>query len=131
MSLMSMMIIGAASILNFQQHDSPSVSIEEIHKKMQSNERVVLLDVRTPQEFGGETGHLEGAILLPVQDLTMRVGELEPFKNDTIFVYCRTDNRSRAAVSILEGRAFKALFMKGGISAWRAAGLPVVLEVPE
>ena len=126
-----MMMMGAASILSGQQQKAPAVSIEELYTKMKSGKRVVLLDVRTPQEWKGEIGHLEGAILLPVQDLTLRLEELKPFESDMIFVYCRTDNRSRSAVSILEGNGFRALFMKGGITAWSAAELPVVREAGE
>jgi len=124
-------MIAVASFLSIQAQEAPSVSIDEVSRKMESGRRVVILDVRTPQEFAGETGHLEGAIPIPVQDLTMRLDELKPFENDTIVVYCRTDNRSRSAASILSENGFTAVRMRGGISAWRAAELPVVQEVPK
>lgn len=129
MNFVTLILMAGASFLNLRQQDSATVSIEAVHRKIQSGERVVLLDVRSPQEFAGETGHLEKAMLLPVQDLTMRLEELKPFVADTIFVYCRTDNRSRSAVTILESNGFTAVRMKGGITAWRAAQLPVVHEV--
>jgi len=131
MSGMTLVLVMAASFLSMHQQEAPTVSVQEISKKMESGQRVVILDVRTPQEFAGETGHLEGAIPLPVQDLTMRLDELKPFEKDTIVVYCRTDNRSRSAASILVENGFTAVRMKGGITAWRAAELPVVHEVPK
>lgn len=126
MSLSILGMIAAAGMLSTRIQTETSVSVEEIHAKLQSKEPLVLLDVRTVQEFSGETGHLEGAILIPIQDLTMQLEELRPFQNDTIVVYCRTDNRSRMAVSILEQNGFAAVRMKGGITAWRAQELPVV-----
>lgn len=131
MSFVAMLATAAASIVSLRQQEAPTVSGEEIYQKLQSGERIVLLDVRTPQEFAGETGHVEGAILLPVLDITMRLEELNTFEGDTIVVYCRTDNRSRSAVLILQESGFTAVRMRGGITAWRAAGLPVVREMPK
>lgn len=128
MSLVTFAMIAVASMLSTRTQVESSVSVDEIHRKLRSGEKIVLLDVRTPQEFSGETGHVEGAILLPIQDLTMRIEELRSFEDDTIVVYCRTDNRSRMGVSILEQNGFSAVRMRGGITAWRAQELPVVLE---
>jgi len=128
MSLVIFTMIAVASMLSTRTQVESSVSVDEVYRKLRSGEKIVLLDVRTPQEFSGETGHVEGAILLPIQDLTMRIEELRSFEDSTIVVYCRTDNRSRMAVSILEQSGFSAVRMKGGITAWRAEELPVVLE---
>jgi rhodanese-related sulfurtransferase len=128
MSLVIFTMIAVASMLSTRTQVESSVSVDEVYRKLRSGEKIVLLDVRTPQEFSGETGHVEGAILLPIQDLTMRIEELRSFEDSTIVVYCRTDNRSRMAVSILEQSGFSAMRMKGGITAWRAEELPVVLE---
>ena len=87
---------------------------------------VVLLDVRTPEEFSGETGHLAGAILIPVQELDIRVGELTKYHDRTIVVYCRTGHRSTMAAGILQKHGFKVMNMEGGITRWRAERLPTV-----
>lgn len=128
MSVLTFAMVAAGGIFSAVIQTESTVSVEEVHAKLQSQESPVLLDVRTPQEFSGETGHLEGALLIPIQDLTMRLEELRPFEAKTIVVYCRTDNRSRMAVSILEQNGFSAVRMKGGITAWRAQELPVVRE---
>lgn len=128
MNLMTMIVIAALGLPSTRIQEGPGVSVEAVHRKMQSGKPIVLLDVRRPEEFAGETGHLEGAILLPVQELANRLDELRMFKNDTIVVYCRTDNRSRTAVSVLDSNGFAAVRMMGGITAWKAQGLPVVLE---
>ena len=128
MSLVTFAMIAVASMLSTRTQVESSVSVDEIHRKLRSGEKIVLLDVRTPQEFSGETGHVGGAILLPIQDLAMRIEELRSFEGTPIVVYCRTDNRSRMAISILGQNGFSAVRMKGGITAWRAQELPVVLE---
>lgn len=89
---------------------------------------IVVLDVRTPQEFSGETGHLAGAILIPIQELDKRIGELDPYKSKTILAYCRTGHRSGQAQRLLKAHGFKVLNMAGGILKWNEEKLPVVKE---
>ncbi|MDH3251580.1 MAG: rhodanese-like domain-containing protein [Ignavibacteria bacterium] len=86
---------------------------------------VVLLDVRTSGEFYSETGHLRGAILIPVQQLEQRMGELESYRGKTIIAYCRSGNRSGRATDMLLGKGFKAVNMTGGMLRWAAEGRPV------
>jgi len=84
---------------------------------------LVILDVRTQEEYDIE--HIQNAVLIPVQELENRVGEL--FKDETLLVYCRTGNRSQTAVNILEENGFTKIYhMNGGITAWKSAGYPTV-----
>jgi rhodanese-related sulfurtransferase len=87
---------------------------------------VVLLDVRTPEEFRSETGHLSGAMLIPVQELEHRTVELEQYKERTIIAYCRTGRRSSTAATLLNGKGFNVLNMTGGIVRWNTEQRPVV-----
>jgi rhodanese-related sulfurtransferase len=87
---------------------------------------VVLLDVRTPEEFQGETGHLARALLIPVQELDSRVGELASYRDRTIIVYCRSGHRSTRATEILQSHGFKTMNMEGGITRWQAEHFPTV-----
>jgi rhodanese-related sulfurtransferase len=89
---------------------------------------VVLLDVRTPEEFTSETGHLARALLIPVQELDNRLGELTGYRDRTIIVYCRTGHRSTRATEILQSHGFKAMNMEGGITRWQAEHFPTVQE---
>ena len=85
----------------------------------------LILDVRTPGEY--ESGHLANSVLIPVQEFQARVGELAQHKNDPVFVYCRSGNRSTVAAKILVDQGFtKVVNLRGGISEWRKTGLPVV-----
>jgi rhodanese-related sulfurtransferase len=87
---------------------------------------VILLDVRTPEEFNSETGHIARAILIPVQELESRVGELTSYRDRTIIVYCRTGHRSLSATEILQKHGFQVKNMEGGITRWRAEHFPTV-----
>ena len=75
----------------------------------------ILLDVRSPGEFSG--GHIEGAISIPVQELSGRVDELGD-KMGQIVVYCQSGNRSAMAKRLLESNGFANVHDLGGIGQW-------------
>jgi rhodanese-related sulfurtransferase len=106
-----------------------TITPEETLRRMKAGDTsLVILDVRTPQEFTGSTGHLEGAVLLPIQELAQRMGELEGARGRTVVVYCRTVNRSGQAASLLRENGFTVFQMTGGITEWNALGYPVARE---
>jgi rhodanese-related sulfurtransferase len=86
-----------------------------------SHPSVVLLDVRTKEEFEGKTddyGTIKNAINIPIQDLEKRVGELNDIKDKEIIVYCSFSKRSPRASYFLSTNGFKNVTnMEGGISA--------------
>lgn len=85
----------------------------------------VLIDVRTPAEFA--SGHLEGAINIDVQspDFDQRVAQLDP--STTYLVYCRSGNRSGAAIDRMQGLGFTDLTNLGSVAeANSATGVAVV-----
>lgn len=85
---------------------------------------VVVLDVRTADEFG--SGHIANAINIDVQQdgfaekakATLPVGK-------TIAVYCRSGRRSANAAEKLAAEGYKVVNLKGGISAWNDARMPI------
>jgi adenylyltransferase/sulfurtransferase len=81
---------------------------------------VVVLDVRTPEEFNSATGKLPRAINIPVQELEKRLTELDKYKSREILVYCRSGNRSTRASGILLDKGFKIIHLDGGILQWNA-----------
>jgi rhodanese-related sulfurtransferase len=85
----------------------------------------LILDVRSSQEFGG--GHLKGAKLIPVSELSGRMSEVEKFKDKPVLVYCHAGTRSAMAAQILKKAGFlKVHNLRGGISAWIGNGNKVV-----
>lgn len=85
----------------------------------------LILDVRTGREFAG--GHLEGAVLIPVHQFKQRLGEIPAGRDDPVFVYCRTGNRSTVAARLLNQAGYtRVINLRRGIVEWRREGLPVV-----
>ena len=103
--------------------DFESISPKQAYELLQNDKEVVLLDVRTPEEFSQE--FIEGAILIPVQVLRENLSKLQPQKDKKIIVYCHSGNRSVAASRILSDNGFHPLNVKGGISQWKSEALPV------
>ncbi|MGD0027441.1 MAG: rhodanese-like domain-containing protein [Candidatus Bathyarchaeia archaeon] len=84
---------------------------------------LVILDVRTQAEY--DSGHIYGAMLIPVTDLQARIGELTSHINDPILVYCGSGTRSATASGILDSNNFTRVYnMLGGLKAWKTAGYP-------
>lgn len=87
----------------------------------------ILLDVREPEEFMGELGHIRGARLIPLRELPERASvELVASKDHDVVVICRAGVRSTTAAAILAGLGFDHVCnLKGGMLDWHDAGLPV------
>jgi molybdopterin/thiamine biosynthesis adenylyltransferase/rhodanese-related sulfurtransferase len=84
-----------------------------------------LIDVREPHEW--DEAHLEGAKHVPQAELAGKIDELVPERDKRIVLYCRTDNRSARQADVLRELGYdNVAVIKGGITAWSEAGLPVV-----
>jgi rhodanese-related sulfurtransferase len=99
------------------------VTVQEARRLMDDKPGLVILDVRTASEY--EEGHIEGAVNIPVQELSVRFDGLSI--EGELLVYCRTGNRSAQAVDILLDVGFTKIYhMDAGITGWIEAGYPVV-----
>ncbi len=91
------------------------ITARDLATRLQSGDRLVLLDVREPHEW--DIAHLDGATLIPVNSVTARANELSTA--DEIVVYCKSGVRSARAVTQLRQLGFRKLWnLKGGINAW-------------
>jgi len=103
------------------------VNVSEAKQMIESNLDLVILDVRTVEEYN--EGHIEDAILIPVSELEGRIDELDEGKET--LVYCRSGVRSVTASQILVDNGFSSVYnMLGGITAWRDAACPVYVKYP-
>jgi rhodanese-related sulfurtransferase len=94
----------------------------ELHQMLQSDgeERPVVVDVREPWEY--KQGHVPGSILIPLGQLSARLGELDPEK--PVAVICASGSRSQSAAALLGQKGFKTVYnVSGGTSAWMFSGL--------
>ena len=92
----------------------PEISVEELKRRLDAKEDLVIVDVREPHEY--QICNLNG-VLIPLNDLPRRVHELDPSKE--MVVHCRSGARSARAVGFLQQAGFaKAKNLAGGILAW-------------
>lgn len=76
----------------------------------------ILLDVRTAEEF--EDAHIDGAILIPDDEIASRAEAELPDKDALILVYCRSGRRSAGAAKALIGLGYTNVLDFGGIIDW-------------
>jgi glyoxylase-like metal-dependent hydrolase (beta-lactamase superfamily II)/rhodanese-related sulfurtransferase len=86
----------------------------------------LVVDVREPEEFVGELGHIAGALLVPMDALQRRLPKLAGYVDRPIVVVCRAGARSASACAILRTAGFgQVKNLSSGMLAWQRAGLPV------
>jgi adenylyltransferase/sulfurtransferase len=97
----------------------------DVASRREGAERVVLLDVREPDEI--ETAKIEGARWIPLGDLESRIGELDALRDESLVVYCHHGTRSEKAVRLLQAKGFsKVENLDGGIDAWSLTVDPAI-----
>ena len=85
-------------------------------KEMIDTQEVIILDVRTQEEF--KEKHIEGALLIPDYELANVAKSKLPDKNKKILVYCRSGNRSKSAARLLIDMGYTDVYDFGGIINW-------------
>lgn len=101
-----------------QQDQSKSYTMDQFKKKLKNDKEMIVLDVRTPQELTGPLNKIENAINIPLQELELRITELEKFKGKEIAVICRTQNRSAVAADFLNKKGYNVKYVIGGMSTY-------------
>ena len=87
-------------------------------------ENAILLDIREPREFSGS--RLPNALHIPLSQLKDRGAEIAKFVSRPVIVYCDRGMRGGAAAAALTKLGFtRVQSLRGGIRAWRDAGLPM------
>jgi len=99
---------------------------EEVHESLRQH-RLTLVDVREPHEFAAERVH--GALLFPLSTFDPQALPADPAR--PVVFHCGTGKRSAMAVQrCAEAGVPVRAHMKGGLSAWKAAGLRTVSVDP-
>ena len=91
------------------------LSAEEAYEMMVSQE-VVIVDVRTPEEYDG--GHIPNAILVPNESIGDDMPEALPDKEATLLIYCRSGRRSKDAAQKLLALGYQSVYDFGGVIDW-------------
>ncbi len=101
-----------------------NVTIAEAEKLLQKNKQIIVLDVRTPEEF--KAGHIPGAVNVDFYDkgFAQNVAKLD--KGRTYLVHCAAGGRSAKASTLMQEQKFQSLYhLPEGFRAWEKAGKPV------
>ncbi len=106
-----------------QKQNGKTITADSLQVVLKT-EKVVVLDVRTPEEFA--EGHLEGAVNIDYrnQNFSSRVDSLD--KTQKYEVYCRSGHRSGESVKIMTEKGYDAYSLTGGILEWQLKGFEVV-----
>jgi phage shock protein E len=86
------------------------------------DKKVLLLDVRTPEEY--RQAHLRGALLIPLNELAQRAREIP--RDRPLLVYCSVGARSVSAAGLLAARGYRDIYqMSDGLVGWYKNGFPI------
>ena len=114
---------GTITVLQYDEPQYQEITSKEAAELI-ANIEPFILDVRTDQEY--DQGHIAHSELLPVQELASRLGEIFEHKDEPVFVYCRSGNRSTVASKILIDNGFtNVINLRHGILEWQEEGLPI------
>lgn len=92
------------------------ISAEDAKLRMDSGDNLIVVDVRTQSEYNEK--HIEGAILIPNEEITTVMPQELPNLDDEILLYCRSGNRSKQAAEKLIAIGYTNVWDFGGIIDW-------------
>jgi rhodanese-related sulfurtransferase len=111
------LVLGSASGFAEDASSGGPISPDKAKALIASDPKVVLLDVRTKEEFA--EGRIPGAILLPYDAITEKTARASiPSKSSVVVVYCRSGRRSAIAVERLRSLGYATVWDLGGINRW-------------
>ncbi len=119
-------LIAVFSTITFAQGQQlKQVTSKEAANMLKSDKNLVVLDVRTAEEF--KDGHIKGALNIDIRqpDAFVKIDKLN--RNARYVVHCRTNHRSQVAVDHMMQSGFKNIIqIMDGFNGWSQNGLPVV-----
>ena len=99
-----------------------SISAVELQERRGSEAALVVIDVRTPDEYASD--HIPGAVNIPFDQVAQRIAEIDAPHG--VALYCMIGPRARKGESALLAAGYEKIFhLEGGLAAWIAADLPV------
>ena len=107
-------------------HANELWSVTELKTKIdQSSEPLVLLDVRTAEEF--ESGRIRNSINIPHEKLLSNIDLVSEYSNERLIVYCRSGKRADLVINALEKNGFNNIVdIEGDILAWSQSNYPLL-----
>jgi len=106
-----------------EQH---SITAEELHALLASNQEVLLFDVRLPLDLLANSEIIPKAQRIPPEEVLQKPSLIPRDKDTVVYCTCPSDKTSRAVLRRALGLHFSRIkFLKGGLAAWKARGYAV------
>jgi uncharacterized membrane protein YdjX (TVP38/TMEM64 family) len=100
-----------------------TITADELSQRIDSGERLLVLDVRTAADFVGEQGHIDQAVNVPLETLADRLDEISEYQDRPVLIVSRTDRRSAKAAQLLSRNGFAYTHVvRGGMAMWLNTG---------
>ena len=116
-------VVGFLPSLIGRLRRGPMMDVTTLKQRLDANEDILLLDVRSAEEFVGEQGHIPGARNIALDDLSTQLAELNAWIEKPVAIVCRTDRRSVKAAQTLARYGFADVHVvRNGMTAWNTAG---------
>jgi sulfur dioxygenase len=102
------------------------IDVGELQERLASSAAPLIIDVREPEEYSDELGHIHGSRLIPLKSLPAKAHDMDDLKSREVVAVCRAGVRSTTAAAILTALGFEHVSnLKGGMVEWNEARLPV------
>ena len=101
----------------FSKKGYTNISPREAKERLSSGQKIILLDVRSPEEYRGI--HIPKSISLPLDQLKAGITKIARDKDTEIIVYCLSGMRASSACNLLAGMGYTNVSSMGGIQSWK------------
>jgi phage shock protein E len=120
--VVALLLLGALAASPCFAAGVKNISSAQAQALLAKDKKIVLLDVRTPEEF--RQARLHGAQLIPIAELEKRLGEIP--RDRPLLVYCSVGARSASAAAFLASRGFREIYqISDGLVGWYKNGFPI------
>ena len=103
-----------------------SITAEDLHTLLSSNQDVLLFDIRQPLDFLADSEIIPGAMRLSPREVLENPSLIPKVKDSVVYCTCPSDKTSRAILHrALALHFLRIKFLKGGLQGWKAMGYPV------
>ena len=121
LNILSILMVGVIALSSCTSEEQKEIGqynkiTPEKAREMMDSESVLILDVRTYEEF--KERRIEGALLIPDYEIQKRAEKELPDKDKLILVYCRSGRRSANAAMALINLGYTGIYDFGGINSW-------------
>jgi rhodanese-related sulfurtransferase len=105
-------------------NEADKVSLQQARAEHEAG-RVLLIDIRETREH--QTGVAQGAVLLPMSQLSQKQTLIPKNPDQPVLLICNTQNRSKASLEKLKAQGYQNIrYVEGGMSEWATKGWPMV-----